>query len=147
MKMSQEFDKRLLKNHSYPGKIVFFDGYCILCNGFVDFLLKVDKKQILSFASLQGETAKNVLSAAHTEKTDSVIFKGDQNSISVKSGAVINILFSLGGLWKISRYMRFIPANLLDYIYDFIAKNRFKWFGKRNACRIPNESEKGRILP
>jgi len=145
--MTKELKNIPAKNHTYACNIVFFDGYCILCNGFVDFLLKIDKNKVLSFASLQGETAKEILSASHLQKTDSVIYKDAQNSISIKSTAVIRILISLGGLWKTARFLQFIPAYLLDFIYDFIAKNRFNWFGKRNACRIPNESEKSRILP
>lgn len=127
--------------------IVFFDGYCILCNGLVDFLLQVDTRQKLKFASLQGTTAKKHIPASYLVETDSIIFINNTHEILIKSKAIIEILKTLGGFWKIFSLFSIIPEKILNIFYDFIAKNRYGWFGKRDQCRIPTPEEKNRILP
>jgi len=127
--------------------IVFFDGYCILCNGLVDFLLKADKKEMLKFASLQGDTAKKLLSPDYLDKVDTIIFKTQKGEISIKSRAIIQILITIGGIWKVFAVFSFLPSSFLNRIYDFVAQKRYKWFGKRDQCRIPNPNERERILP
>ena len=127
--------------------IVFFDGYCILCNGLVDFLLKADRKGMLKFASLQGDTAKKLLSPDYLDKVDTIIFKNQKGEISIKSRAIIQILITIGGIWKVLAVFSFLPSSFLNRIYDFVAQKRYKWFGKRDQCRIPNPDERERILP
>ena len=127
--------------------IIFFDGYCILCNGFVDFLMEIDVKEKLKFASLQGETAKRQLAPSHLHEIDTVIFLNSNHEVLTKSKAIIDILKTLGGLWKFANIFSFLPSFLLDKIYDLIAHNRYGWFGKRNSCRMPSTSEAERILP
>ncbi len=126
--------------------IVFFDGQCVLCNRFVDFLIRHDKKNNFKFASLQGTAAKNILPSEYLSNVDSVVFKNKQNQIFIKSQAVVNILISLNGLWGVSKLLRIIPIFIMDFIYDLIAKNRFYWFGRRDICRISTEEEKEKIL-
>lgn len=127
--------------------IVFFDGYCVLCNGFVDFLLQADTKTKLRFASLQGKTAKKLLPPSSLYEVDTVIFINKEHQISTKSSAIIEILKTMGGLWKLAAVFNFLPKFLLDKIYDVLARNRYSWFGKRNTCRIPEDDEKERIMP
>lgn len=126
--------------------IVFFDGYCVLCNGFVDFLIRADKRERLKLASLQGNTAEKLLPAKLIRETDTVIFKDAENQLSVKSVAVLNILNTMGGVWKIFKIFNIFPALLLDTIYDWVAGHRYGWFGKRDSCRIPTPEEKNKIL-
>jgi len=126
--------------------IVFFDGYCILCNGFVDFLLEADRKKNLRFASLQGKTAKKLLPPSYLSEVDTVIFINGNNTILTKSRAIIDIIKTLGGLWKLISVLSVLPAFLLDKIYDILAGNRYSWFGKREYCRLPAADEKERIL-
>lgn len=127
--------------------IVFFDGYCILCNGLVDFLLLTDSKGKLKFASLQGATAKKYIPSSYLFETDSIIFINNAHSILTKSKAIIEILKTMGGFWKIFALFSILPDKFLDIIYDFVARNRYGWFGKRNQCRIPTPEEKNKILP
>ncbi len=127
--------------------IIFFDGYCILCNGFIDFLLKVDKRSYLRFSPIHGETAKKILPLNRLQDIESVIFIDEQNRIFSKSVAVITILKTLGGFWKLSILFFIIPRVIRDFIYDWIAQNRYSWFGKRDRCRLASEEEKEKILP
>lgn len=127
--------------------IVFFDGYCVLCNGFVDFLIRKDKNNNLRFASLQGTTAKKKLKPDHISKLDSIVFLTKQGQVFFKSQAVLHILNSLGGIWTVFKILNIIPGFLSDFVYDIIANNRYSWFGKRDVCRIPNREEKEKILP
>jgi predicted DCC family thiol-disulfide oxidoreductase YuxK len=127
--------------------IVFFDGYCVLCNAFVDFLLETDRKKSLKFASLQGITAKRLLPPSYLLEVDTVIFINNNNNILTKSLAIIDILKVLGGFWRLTAVFSVLPSFLLDKLYDILARNRYSWFGKRNQCRLPNAEEKERILP
>ncbi len=132
-------------------KIIFFDGYCNLCNGFVDWLLKVDHRKQFQFASLQGETAKQKLKRDSTPKEqaqdfDTVIYLNGQNSFE-RSTAVLLILSELGGIWRLAKIFLILPLGLRDLVYKFVAKNRFLLFGKREVCRIPTPEESSRLLP
>ena len=127
--------------------VVFFDGVCNLCNGTVQFLLKIDKHQRLQFGSLQGETAKRILPTYQisTEKLSSIIFI-HQNKVYTESTAVLEIFRIIGGFWTIFYIFRIIPAFIRNGIYKWVARNRYHWFGKRSSCRIPTLSERGRFL-
>ena len=124
-------------------KIIFFDGYCVLCNGFVDWLLKRDTKAIFKFASLQGETAKRLL--GQDIQLHTIIYFHDNQRLE-KSTAVFMILSDLGGLWKITKIFRLVPSFIRDSLYDLVAKVRYRVAGKRNSCRLPTPEEKQRIL-
>ncbi len=126
-------------------KIVFFDGICSFCNQSVDFLMKIDNKNSLKFASLQGKTAKEKLDLIQLENTDSIVYYQHEN-IYIKSKAVIRLLTDIGGFWNIAYLGYLIPNFIRDFLYDIIAKNRYKWFGKRETCRIPSSEEKGKLL-
>lgn len=124
-------------------KIIFFDGYCVLCNGFVDWLLKEDKNKVLQFASLQGETAKRLLGPDIQVKT--IIYLRNQQQYE-KSTAVLKVLSDLGGVWKASVIFILIPTFVRDAIYDLVARVRYQIAGKRDSCRLPTADEKQRIL-
>ena len=121
--------------------VILFDGVCKLCNGTVDFLLRRDRKKQFRFASLQSETGKLLKQQyAIPEDSDSVILiKSD--AIYFKSGAVFEIAGMLSYPWKIAPFLKIIPKKISDYLYDWIAKNRYRWFGKRETCRIPSAKE------
>lgn len=121
-------------------KIIFYDGVCNMCNSFVNTIISLDKKNQLFFSPLNGKIAKKLLKE-HSEKIkniDSVIFY-NHSKISVKSKAVIDIINSLGSLYKIISILNIIPPLLLDYIYDLVAKNRYSWFGKKSSCPMPDK--------
>ena len=121
-------------------KIIFYDGHCNLCNGFVNAIIKLDKKNIFLFAPLNGNHAKNLLKKNNIKNTtiDSVVLFNN-NSISYKSKAVIEILISLGGIYRVLVMIKIIPRAILDWIYDIVAKNRYSWFGKQNHCMVPDK--------
>ncbi len=127
-------------------EIVFFDGVCGLCNSFVDFLLRIDKKKKLLFAPLQGKTAAEFQISAGSQDLKTVLFYS-QGKLYSKSDAVIEIFKRLGGIWSISVAGRLIPQKIRNYIYDYVARNRLRWFGQKTTCRMPSENEKGRLLP
>ncbi|MQG51900.1 MAG: DUF393 domain-containing protein [SAR202 cluster bacterium] len=130
--------------------IVFYDGYCILCNRTIDFVIKYDKKEKILFASLQSDYAISTLSklkykSENIKNIDNVIYL--QNTIlKIKSDAILSILSDMGGIYHLSKIFYCIPRFIRDYLYDQIAKRRYKWFGKRNTCRIPTKDEIHKIL-
>jgi predicted DCC family thiol-disulfide oxidoreductase YuxK len=126
--------------------IVYFDGVCGLCNKFIDFLIRFDKRNKLLFAPLQGETRSKKSNAEYSDYMNTVIF--DRNGkLYYKSEASIRIIYSLGGFWRVVIILLLIPSFLRNPVYDFIARRRYNWFGQKESCRIPTEEEKTRFLP
>ncbi len=127
--------------------LVLFDGICNLCSAAVQFIMKRDRRKMFLFASLQSERARELLKShgfsGHMPDTIVLI---EENSVYLKSTAVLRILKLLGGAWKLLYGFKIIPVSLRDSIYDWIAGNRFKWFGKRKECYLPEEGGKERIL-
>lgn len=126
--------------------IILFDGVCNLCNGTVDFLLKHDRKKQFRFASIQSEAAQ-LLSCKYQipVEIDSVILI-KSNQVYFESDAVIEIAGMLSFPWKMAVIFRIIPKGIRDFIYRWIAKNRYRWFGKREICRIPDPTEKDSFI-
>jgi len=119
--------------------IVLFDGICNLCNASVRFISKHDKYGKIQFASFQSEKAKELLknAAFNNENLNSIVFIADQN-IFLKSDAAIEIAKLLNGFPRYLQYFRFIPRFIRDIVYDLIARNRYRLFGKRDACMMPS---------
>lgn len=134
---------------SLDSHIILFDGVCNLCNGFVQFVIKRDKKARFQFASLQSPVAEKLLESYHlSNKTmESVILiHKNKNKIWTESSAVLNILRNLNGLYPFLYGFIIIPKGIRDFFYRQISKNRYKWFGKRDACMIPSPEIKKRFL-
>jgi len=127
--------------------IILFDGVCNLCNGFVQFVIKQDPQAKFKFCSLQSETAKKILSDYHLnpDLLDSVVLIANQK-IYTKSDAALKIFQLLGGFWAITRIFFALPKFLRDSFYNFIAKNRYRWFGKSDTCLLPSQKIKSRFL-
>jgi predicted DCC family thiol-disulfide oxidoreductase YuxK len=127
--------------------VIFFDGICNLCNGFVQFIIKHDKKANFRFAALQSDFAKQELSKKNitVEELSSVIILTEKG-IFTKSTAALKIASQLNGFWKVAYIFIIIPKFIRDFVYDIIAKNRYKWFGKENHCMIPTPELKERFL-
>ncbi|NOT51818.1 MAG: thiol-disulfide oxidoreductase DCC family protein [Chitinophagaceae bacterium] len=128
--------------------IVLFDGVCNFCNYWVNFAIKRDKKRKLRFAPLQGETAKKLLLQFNIQPTSlsSVIFI-DKGKIYTQSSAAIRICKYLDGGWKLCYGLIIIPKLIRDFFYNIIARNRYKWYGKKDECMIPAPGVKERFLP
>lgn len=134
-------------DHSIDKPIIFFDGVCNLCNTSVQFILKRDKKEKFLFASLQSGFAKENLPVdlSDSESLQSIVLK-DSGLILTKSSAVLTIARSLSGLWPMLYIFIAIPKPLRDWAYTIVAKNRYKWFGKKDYCVIPSPELKNRFL-
>ena len=120
-------------------KIILFDGVCNLCNGAVTFVIKRDKKNIFKFAALQSEAGVALLSKfkIDTSKIDSIILV-DGNKFYSKSAAALHIAKHLSGSYPLLYGFMILPKFLRNAVYDYIAKNRYKWFGKKESCMIPS---------
>jgi predicted DCC family thiol-disulfide oxidoreductase YuxK len=135
-----------MPNSHFQDRIIFFDGYCILCNRTVDFLIKHDRKKLLKFASLQSATAENLIQNQHNlHGLETVVFY-NQGKIYNKSDAALKIAEYLGFPYNILKLGYLVPLPFRNSIYDYIARNRFRWFGKRNSCRMPDEKTKDRLI-
>lgn len=126
------------------GTIIYFDGVCGLCNAFVDFVMRHDSSNVFQFATLQGVHGQE-LKKQNFPETDSVILFHD-GVLYTESGAALMTLKLMGFPWNISYILIIVPRFLRDGIYRFIAKNRYRWFGKRTNCRLPTPAEKQKFL-
>ncbi|WP_417360352.1 thiol-disulfide oxidoreductase DCC family protein [Galbibacter sp.] len=130
-------------------KIVLFDGICNLCTGTVQFIIKRDRKDLFRFASLQSEIGKQLMEERNIdpESNNSIIVIEPQVAYYVKSSAAIEIAKELGGLWPTIQVFSYIlPEGIRDSIYELIAKNRYKWFGKKDSCMIPTPALESKFL-
>ena len=126
--------------------ILLFDGVCNYCNRWVNFIIRHDKKKKFRFAALQSEAGKKLLKQYNiTEDADSavLIYLG---KVYLKSSTGLHILYHLGGIYSLAFVFIIVPAYIRDYYYDIIARNRYKWWGKRNECMIPSQDVKERFL-
>ena len=128
-------------------KVILFDGVCNFCNYWVSFAIKRDRKKVLKFTTLQGETAKQLLPQYNINPTSlsSVIFINKGKAFT-QSSAAIRICSYLNGGWKLFYGLIIIPKFIRDSIYNIIARNRYKWFGKKESCMIPTPELKERFL-
>lgn len=127
-------------------RIIFFDGVCGLCNRFVDRLLRADRDHLFKFAPLQGRTAQEVLPAGMADAMKSIVYLRDGVVIQ-RSDAALWILIDLGGWRALHRGWFVVPRFLRDAVYDWIARNRYRWFGEHDVCRIPTGAERDLFLP
>ena len=125
--------------------VVFFDGICNLCQSSVRYLIKHDKKSILKFASIQGAYAKSFLPADELQSMESVLFY-DGKKLYKKSMAVLKLLKLLGGWHRLLLLSYLVPAFIRNSLYDVVAKNRYRWFGKQGQCMIDSKSLQDRFL-
>ena len=128
--------------------IVFFDGVCNLCSSAVQTIIKNDKKNVFLFASLQGETAKQKLTTFinRNPHLDSIILL-EKEKIYTKSRAVLRIAKHLKFPFNLAYGFIIMPSFISNVVYTFIAKNRYKWFGKKEECWLPTPKIKAKFLP
>lgn len=129
-------------------KIVLFDGVCNLCDDAVQRIIKHDRKDIFRFASLQSDFGKELVAerGLDPEELDSIILIDPGVAYYKKSTAALEISRELSGGYSLLKNFLFIPESLRDGIYDFIANNRYKWFGKKEQCMIPTPELKAKFL-
>lgn len=129
-------------------KVILFDGVCNLCNNSVSKIIKYDSKNVFLFASIQSQSGNKILAHLNIDplKTDSIILYEPGVSYDIKSTAVLKILSEFGGIWKITKLAFFLPEFFRNRIYDYIAKHRYNWFGKREYCMTPSNNLLARFL-
>jgi predicted DCC family thiol-disulfide oxidoreductase YuxK len=127
-------------------RIILFDGVCNLCNGSVKFILKRDPQGYFKFASLQGETGQRLLKrhGLNSDMNSFVLIENERTY--VKSSAALRVCSKLSGAWSILSLFRILPPSFRDFMYDFVARNRYKWFGKEESCMVPLPEWKQRFL-
>mgnify|MGYP003332626101 CR=1 FL=1 len=132
---------------SSHNKIIFFDGVCNLCQASVQFILTRDKKAVFSFSSLQSNYAIQLLKEKNMDTTSLKTFiLVDDDSIYTRSTAALKVVKQLGGLWPLLYGFIIVPPFIRDAVYNWIASNRYRWFGKQETCWLPREEWKNRFL-
>jgi predicted DCC family thiol-disulfide oxidoreductase YuxK len=127
--------------------IVLFDGVCNLCSSSVQFILKRDKKNQFLFGSLQGEYGQQVLKKSGMPANDFnsfMLLEGEQ--LYIKSSGALRMLRHLGGGWSLLYAFIIVPKFIRDAVYNFIAQNRYRWFGKKEVCWLPKPEWKEKFL-
>lgn len=143
-------------NETTNDNIVFFDGVCNLCSSFVQFILKNEKNSSIKFASLQSDFTKDFFQK-YNECNGTIIFPVIDNEYQSvfyysngklldRSKAVFSIAKNLKTPYSFVRIFRFIPSRISDFFYKIIAKNRYRWMGKKNECWMPNPKYKARFV-
>ena len=128
-------------------KIILFDGICNLCDSSVQFIIKHDDQDIFRFVALQSDLGGKIIQhlGIHSSKVDSIILYIPNKTYYTKISAVTRIASELNSWHRCLSIFRF-TGKLGNFIYDFVAKNRYKWFGKKESCTIPNSEKKSKIL-
>jgi predicted DCC family thiol-disulfide oxidoreductase YuxK len=129
-------------------KIILFDGICNLCNSSVLKVMKYDQKNNFVFCALQSEKGQEIIKQLNVDisKIDSIILYEPGISYDIKSTAALKVMNDFGGLWNLTNVFWIFPKGFRDLVYDCIAKNRYKWFGKKESCMIPTPDLKAKFL-
>lgn len=128
--------------------LILFDGVCNLCDGAVQYVIKNDNKNLFLFAPLQSETGNNIIEKYHidTQKIDSIILYIPEKGVFFKSTAALKMASYLSFPAKLWAIFLIVPNFIRNWVYDFIARNRYKWFGKKEECMIPTPELKSKFL-
>ncbi|MEO9143998.1 MAG: DCC1-like thiol-disulfide oxidoreductase family protein [Ginsengibacter sp.] len=127
--------------------VILFDGVCNFCNSTINFVIKKDKKAVLRFATLQSDIADKLLAGNHTEKMDlsSFVFI-EKDKIYTRSKAALRVCRYMKGLWPLMYGFIIVPPFIRDGIYNWVARNRYQWFGKKEVCMVPAPEIRSRFL-
>lgn len=129
-------------------KIILFDGVCNLCDSTVQYLIKRDNKDVFRFVALQSPLGQEIIDhiGIDTSKTDSIILYEPNKAYHYKAEAAIKIAAALGGIYHIMQVFLVLPKSFNNAVYDYVAKNRYKWYGKKDECMIPTPEMKAKFL-
>lgn len=134
------------------GAIIVFDGVCVLCNGWVGFLLRHDRRGRYRFAAMQSDAGRALLGAHGLDPDDPASFLLIEHDVeaaprmSTNSDAIRRVLVGLGGIWRLAHAIALVPRPLRDAAYRWLARNRYRWFGKHAACSLPAPEHRQRFL-
>lgn len=129
-------------------KIILFDGVCNLCNSSVQFIIKYDRKDSCRFIPLQSELGQKIVKHIGIDiiKFDSIVLYEPGSAYYIKTEAVFKILKELNSVYKFFLIFSILPKSVLNFVYDYIAKKRYKWFGKKDSCMIPASDLQSKFL-
>lgn len=130
------------------GAVIVFDGVCVLCNGWVRFLLRHDRRGRYRFAAMQGESGRALLVAHGLDADDPASFLLiEENAAWTDTDAIVRVLSGLGGAWRLAALLRVLPRGVRDRLYRGIARNRYRMFGRHEHCMTPAPEQAARFLP
>ena len=137
-----------MENLPKDKKIILFDGVCNLCDSAVQRIIKHDSKDVFRFVALQSDLGQKIIKhlGIDTQKMDSIILYQPGFAYYYKSEAVLEIAKDLSGLFYFGTLFSILPTSLNNHIYDYIAKNRYKWYGKKETCLIPTKELQAKFL-
>lgn len=129
-------------------KIILFDGVCNLCDASIQFIIKHDKKDIFRFVAIQSELGQRIIKhiGINTTETDSIILYLPGVAYYYKAEAALKIAKDLNGIYSFLSLFNVFPNSISNMVYDYIAKNRYKWYGKKEQCMIPTPELKSKFL-
>ena len=129
-------------------KIILFDGVCNLCDSAVQMIIKHDAKDVFRFVALQSDLGQKIIQhlGIDAQKIDSIILYQPGFAYYYKSEAALEIAKNLGGIFYFASLFSILPTSFNNYIYDYIVKNRYKWYGKKETCLIPTKELQGKFL-
>jgi len=125
-------------------KIILFDGVCNLCDAAVQYIIKYDKSDVFRFVSLQSELGQRILKhiGIQSDKMDSIVLYEPGIAYYYKSSAALEIAKNLQGIFTLATLFRLLPSGIRDLMYDYVAKNRYKWYGKKETCSVLTENSR-----
>ena len=137
-----------MENLPKDKKIILFDGVCNLCDATVQFIIKHDKHDVFRFVALQSELGQQIVKyiGVDASKTDSIILYEPGHAYYYKAEAAIKIAKELGGIYSLMGIFSILPGWLSNKVYDYVARNRYKWYGKKDECMIPTPEMKAKFL-
>lgn len=127
--------------------VIVFDGVCVLCNGWVRFLLRHDRRARYRFAAMQGDAGRALLHRHGLDPDDPVSLLLIEGEAAYRdTDAILRIVTGLGGAWRLAGSLRMVPRVLRDPLYRWTARNRYRWFGRREHCFVPRANDRQRFL-
>ena len=129
-------------------KIILFDGICNLCNASVQFVIKRDTKDVFRFVPLQSDLGNKILNhiGINREQTDSIVLYEPGKAYFYKAEAALKIINEFGGLYYLLNILQIFPKFISNAVYDYIAKNRYHWYGKQESCMMPTPELAAKFL-
>ncbi len=134
------------------GAVIVFDGVCVLCNGWVRFLLRHDHRERYRFAAMQGDAGRRLLTENGLDPDDPASFllveydRDPAPRVSTDTDAIRRVLTGLGGVWRVAAVSALLPRRLRDRLYRLVARHRYRWFGRHDACMAPDPAQAHRFL-
>lgn len=145
--MSKPLTSPPLDQNQYDYGLVVYDGFCFLCSGTVRFLLKIDRKKRLKFTTIRLQEEKATSDKNSGSSAPSTVIFIINQKIYSESEAIIRIFDKVGGVWKSANLFNVIPKKMRDSLYRYIARHRYKVFGKKNQCEVPPAKYADRFVP